>query len=384
MNMIKTVAPLGFLSTALLVCPLALAADDWNNPEWANSAWYIGAGIGASKAKLDENRVVNALIAGGATGVSINSDQRDTGYKLFMGKQLNQNVALEAGWFDLGRFGYDARILPAGTLSGRSTVRGINFDLLMQIPMAQRVSVYGRLGATYTEANARFTGTLLQGNLNADDRSWNPKVGLGVEYKFTEALSMRGEVERYRANDAVRNRRDIDLYSIALVYKLGQPAYRAPVAAPPAPMPISETRPAPVQMATAPAPAPLPEKPQPVSEKVTFAAEALFDFDKSVVKPDGQAALDDLLAKLQGMNTEVMITVGHTDSVGRDDYNQSLSVRRAEAVKAYLMSKGIESGRVYTEGKGESQHVADNNTAESRAKNRRVTVEVVGTRTANR
>ena len=384
MNMIKTVAPLGFLSTALLACPLALAADEWNNPEWANSAWYIGAGIGASKAKLDEGLVVNALTAGGASSVSIHSDQRDTGYKLFMGKQLNQNFALEAGWFDLGRFGYDARTVPAGTLSGRSTVRGINFDMLMQIPLAHRVSVYGRLGAAYSQANARFSGSLLQGatNLNSRDRSWNPKVGLGVEYKFTEALAMRGEVERYRANDAVRNRRDIDLYSIALVYKLGQPAYSAPVAAAPAPMPISETRPASVQVAAAPAP--VPEKPQPVSEKVTFAAEALFDFDKSVVKPEGQAALDDLLKKLQGMNTEVMITVGHTDSVGSDDYNQKLSIRRAEAVKAYLMSKGIEASRVYTEGKGESQHVADNKTAENRAKNRRVTVEVVGTRTVSR
>lgn len=385
MNMIKTVAPLGFLSTALLACPLVLAADAWNNPEWANSAWYIGAGIGASKAKLDESQVVNALIAGGATGVSIKSDQRDTGYKLFMGKQLNQNFALEAGWFDLGKFGFDASALPAGTVSGRSTVRGINFDMLMQIPLAQRVSVYGRLGAAYSQTNARFSGSLLQGanNLNLRDRSWNPKVGLGVEYKFTEALSMRGEVERYRANDAVRNRRDIDLYSIALVYKLGQPAYSAPVAAAAA-MPISETRPAPAPMAAPPAPAPVPEKPQPVSEKVTFAAEALFDFDKSVVKPEGQAALDDLLAKLQGMNTEVMITVGHTDSVGSDDYNQKLSIRRAEAVKAYLMSKGIDSSRVYTEGKGESQPVADNKTAENRAKNRRVTVEVVGTRTLNR
>jgi OOP family OmpA-OmpF porin len=122
----------------------------------------------------------------------------------------------------------------------------------------------------------------------------------------------------------------------------------------------------------------------PTSEKVSFAAEALFDFDKAVVKADGKAALDDLLMKLQGMNTEVMITVGHTDSVGSDAYNQKLSLRRAEAVKAYIITKGVEASRVYTEGKGESQPVADNKTAEGRAKNRRVTVEVVGTRTVNK
>jgi OOP family OmpA-OmpF porin len=118
-----------------------------------------------------------------------------------------------------------------------------------------------------------------------------------------------------------------------------------------------------------------------VSEKVSFAAEALFDFDKSSVKPEGKAALDELLAKLAGMNTEVMVTVGHTDSVGSDAYNQRLSLRRAEAVKAYIVSKGVDAARVYTEGKGESQPIADNKTSEGRAKNRRVTVEVVGTRT---
>jgi OOP family OmpA-OmpF porin len=76
----------------------------------------------------------------------------------------------------------------------------------------------------------------------------------------------------------------------------------------------------------------------------------------------------------------VIIAVGHTDSIGSDTYNQRLSVRRAEAVKAFLVSKGIERNRVYTEGKGEKQPVADNKTKEGRAKNRRVEIEVVGTR----
>ena len=86
------------------------------------------------------------------------------------------------------------------------------------------------------------------------------------------------------------------------------------------------------------------------------------------------------MGKLQGMDTEVMITVGHTDSTGPEAYNRKLSIRRAEAVKAYLISTGIDASRVYTEGKGETQPVADNKTAAGRAKNRRVTVEVVGSR----
>ena len=92
------------------------------------------------------------------------------------------------------------------------------------------------------------------------------------------------------------------------------------------------------------------------------------------------AKLDDLVSKIKGINLEVIIAVGHTDAVGSDGYNQKLSVRRSEAVKAYLVTKGIEKNRVYTEGKGEKQPVADNKTAEGRAKNRRVEIEVVGTR----
>ena len=145
--------------------------------------------------------------------------------------------------------------------------------------------------------------------------------------------------------------------------------------------------------APAPAPAPAvvvpppvvvapvaPVAPATVATKVTFAADAFFDFNKSVVKPEGKAKLDDLVGKIKDINLEVIIAVGHTDSVGSDAYNQKLSVRRSEAVKAYLVSKGIEKNRVYTEGKGEKQPVADNKTAEGRAKNRRVEIEVVGTR----
>ncbi len=116
------------------------------------------------------------------------------------------------------------------------------------------------------------------------------------------------------------------------------------------------------------------------ASKVTYAADAFFDFDKAVVKPAGKAKLDDLVSKVKGINLEVIIAVGHTDSIGSDAYNQKLSVRRAEAVKAYLVSKGIEKNRIYTEGKGEKQPVASNKTKEGRAKNRRVEIEVVGTR----
>jgi len=140
-----------------------------------------------------------------------------------------------------------------------------------------------------------------------------------------------------------------------------------------------EPAPAPAPAAPAPAPAVV-VAPVPSSEKVTYAADAFFDFDKAVLKPEAKEKLDDLVSKTKEINLEVIIAVGHTDSVGTDAYNDKLSVRRAESIKAYLTSKGVEANRVYTEGKGKKQPVADNKTAEGRQKNRRVEIEVVGTR----
>ena len=153
-------------------------------------------------------------------------------------------------------------------------------------------------------------------------------------------------------------------------------AIAAPKAAP-APAPAPKAAPAPAPKA---APAARPAPPPAAATKVTYAADTFFDFDKSVLKADGKAKLDDLAGKVKAINLEVIIAVDHTDSVGSDAYNQKLSVKRADAVKAYLISKGIEKNRVYTEGKGEKQPVADNKTGAGRSKNRRVEIEVVGTR----
>ena len=172
------------------------------------------------------------------------------------------------------------------------------------------------------------------------------------------------------------------LLLVALVFAAGcatEPPKPEPKPAPPPapkPAPPPEPKPAPKPEPEKPAA----EKPKPVAEKVTFAADVLFDFDKAVVKPEGKSKLDDIANKVRGVNLEVVIAIGHADSIGSDAYNQSLSVRRAESVKAYLVSKGIEPNRVYTEGKGEKQPVADNKTSDGRAKNRRVEIEVIGTR----
>ena len=138
----------------------------------------------------------------------------------------------------------------------------------------------------------------------------------------------------------------------------------------------------PLTTPVAQAPTPAPDAPVATAEKVTYAADAFFDFDKATLKPEGRASLDQLVDNLRGLDVEVIVAVGHTDWVGPDAYNQKLSERRAQAVKDYLVSKGVDAQKVYTEGKGKSQPVADNKTRDGRAKNRRVEIEVVANRAA--
>jgi OOP family OmpA-OmpF porin len=129
----------------------------------------------------------------------------------------------------------------------------------------------------------------------------------------------------------------------------------------------------------APKAAAKPAQPKVTQTKITLQADTLYDFDKATLKPEGKATLDKVAADLGKIRLEVVIAVGNTDSVGSDAYNQALGQRRAQSVKAYLISKGVDGGRIYTESKGKSNPVATNATAEGRAKNRRTDIEVVGT-----
>ncbi len=129
--------------------------------------------------------------------------------------------------------------------------------------------------------------------------------------------------------------------------------------------------------------------PKPTGEKITVAADALFDFNKAVLRPEGKAKLDELVAKAAQIKLEVILAVGHTDRIGGAAYNQKLSEKRAAAVKEYLVAKGIEANRVYTEGKGKTQPVTGD-TCKGNAKtkalidclqpDRRVDIEVIGTK----
>lgn len=340
---VRTTGKLSLLTLALMATPFAMAQD---------AGWYGGANIGQSNASIDDARISSGLLGSGLATTSIEDNDRDRGYKLFGGYQYNKNFAVEAGYFDLGQFGFDANTVPTGTLSGNIRLRGLNLDAVGILPITENFSAFGRIGVTYARTNGAFAGTgtvnVLDPNPNARDT--NLKVGLGVQYAMTDALSLRAEIERYRINDAVGNKGDVDLASIGLVYRFGGKT-PTPVARAYTPAPVVTAQaPQPVFVAPPPPP-PAPPPPPPVPQKVSFSADALFDFDNSAVKPAGRGELDKLAADLRGVDYDVITVTGHTDRIGRQAYNQKLSTQRAEAVSTYLVSSaGIPANKINARG----------------------------------
>lgn len=259
----------GLLALAVIASPIAVAAD---------LGGYIGGNIGRSKAHFDEAAIAAQVRAAGPVTTSISSDDKDWGFKLFGGYQFHRNFAVEAGYFDLGDFSFTATTAPPGTQTGEIKVKGGNLDLVGSLPITERFSAFGRVGAIYAKTRDSFTGTgaVVVVNPNPSDREWSYKYGLGLQYDFTERLGVRAEAERYRVSDAVRGKDNVDLFSVGLVFRFGAktptPVQRAPepvappvVAPPPPPKPKAVTPPPPPKAETPP---PAPPPPAPVEKPV--------------------------------------------------------------------------------------------------------------------
>jgi OOP family OmpA-OmpF porin len=339
---------LSLLALAFMVTPYAAAAEP---------GWYLGGDVGQSQAAFDQERISSGLLGSGLTAGPIDENDRDRGYKLFGGYQLNRYFSVEGGYFDLGRFGFSTTTTPPGTLHGDIKLKGINLDLVGSLPISERFSAFGRIGVARSQANDTFTGTGAVNVLNPSPsaRSNNLKVGLGLEYAFTPAFSLRTEIERYRVDDAVGNKGDVDLISLGLVYRFGAKA-PAPVArqVPAEPVVVAQAPPPVIVMPVPATPVPPPPL-APLPQKVSLSADSLFDFDKSVVKAAGRTDLDKLAADLRGVDYDVITVIGNTDRIGSQAYNQKLSTRRAEAVSAYLMQAGgIPANKISAKGVGSS------------------------------
>lgn len=359
--------------------------------------FYGGAALGQSRARIDEPRITASLLGAGLTTTSMTRDEHATAYKLFGGYQLNRYIAVEGGYFNLGKFSFSSTTVPAGTLNGQIKLQGLNLDLLGTLPLTDSFSAIARVGAQYASARDTFSGTGAVNvlNPNPSKKSANYKFGVGLQYEITRSLLVRAEGERYRINDAVGNHGDVNLFSVSLVIPFGRapaavarPMAAAPVYVEPVPAAAPPPPPPPVAVVAAPV-APVAV----VSERrrVSFSADSLFAFDKSDIKPEGRAALDRFAKELVGTRFEVITVEGHTDRLGSTDYNQRLSSRRAESVKSYLVTTdGIDAAKVSAIGKGESAPVTkpdDCKGSKANAKliaclqaDRRVEVEVTGTR----
>jgi OmpA-OmpF porin, OOP family len=302
-------------------------------------------------------------------------------------------MGVELGYFNLGRFAYQASTVPTGTVRGRADIQGLNLDLVGAMPLMGKLSALGRLGIQHAQTKDRFetSGAATVNDAFPKKREFNYKLGAGLQYEFSPAVLARAEIERYRVSDAVGNHGAVHLISLSLVFPFGR--YSEPMrVSSPAPAPYVAPPPV-VAQAPLVMPPPAAGEPPPAApplRRVSFEAEYLFGFDKSAVLPEGQAALNDFARDAGTANIERIKVEGHTDRIGGNTYNQHLSEERAEAVKAYLVGTGgLDAAKIATEGKGESSPVTkeedckgNKNSARLRdclRADRRVEIELYGT-----
>ncbi|WP_291010720.1 OmpA family protein [Hydrogenophaga sp.] len=374
---------LGLASLGAVMAVPALAQD--------SSFYYYGITAGQSNTDTDAAGITAGLLPG-VSAASTSTDQKDTAYKLFGGYQFNRNIAVEGGYFNLGHNSFNAVTSPAGTLAGESKVQGLNLDLVGTLPLTERFSALARIGIQQGWSKSSFSGSGAGAGVvgSSKSNSTNVKYGLGVQYEISPSVWVRGEVERYRVDNAVGHIQNVDVTSVSLVFPFGRKPERRMAAAPayvaPAPAPVAM---APAVVAVAPPPAPVAVVP--AVQRVSFSADTLFGFDKATVRPEGKASLDDFTNKLNGTTYESIKVEGYTDRKGSTDYNQTLSGERANSVKDYLVVSGkLDPTKISAVGMGESAPVTkleDCSDKLPRAQlitclqpDRRVEVEVTGTR----
>ena len=214
MKLLSTVGALGLVGFTALSAP-AMAAE--------GLGWYGGLGLGQSRARIHDDRIAAQLARSGLVMDSIEEDARDFGFKVFGGWQFHPNLAFEAGYFNLGEFGFSANTTPAGTYTGNARFQGLNADAVGFLPLTGQFSLLGRVGITYVETRGEFSGTGAVAVTDTRPRKneTSVKFGLGAQYAFTDSLALRAEWERYVVKDAVGNKGDIDMMLVGLVYSFG-------------------------------------------------------------------------------------------------------------------------------------------------------------------
>jgi OOP family OmpA-OmpF porin len=361
-----------------LICLASLAALSSSALYAQNTGhFYGGLSAGQSESKFDNDRISNSLVGAGVTGISMTKDQNDPAYKVFVGYQFNPYFGVEGGYFNLGKFGFETQMTPLGTLNGQFKVDGINFDLIGSIPVNDQLSILARMGVIDGRSRDLFTssGAVVLTNSNPEINKRDYKAGLGFAYKFSQSMTLRGEIERYKINDAVGGKSNINLATLSLVFPFGKtaekptkvverivyqdipkPVKQEPVVIKEPPVVVYVTTPAPPP---APTPAPMPIT-TPERLKVSFNADVLFGFDLSNISPAGKRALDKFVEEIRNVQFDEINIQGHTDRIGTQAYNEKLSLQRANAVKSYLVLRNAApANKMTTVGKGSTEPLTE-------------------------
>ncbi|MGS3176983.1 porin OmpA [Aeromonas sanarellii] len=316
-----------------------------------DNTWYAGGKAGwSSFYGVDYDDQVKDLL----DTYDPDKDHSDLGLGLFAGYQVNRNVAIELGYDWLGKYQVDQRFSGNGVdagLNGEAKAQMIQATMKIGFPATTALDIYGRLGGAYAWTESTIDAWANDGTTNLTESGGGKYHGaafvgaLGVEYAIDKDWAARLEYQYTTplgktSLDESGIEMDNGLLSVGMLYRFGQIGDE-PVTPTPAPEP-------------APAPAPVL-----VEKQFNLDSDVLFEFNKATLKPEASQALDNLFAQILAANPKdgVATVIGHTDRIGSEAYNQSLSEQRARTVADYLIAKGLFADKVRAEGRGESSPV---------------------------
>lgn len=206
-----------------------------------DSYFYGGVGVGQSRSMVDDGAMSDRLRANGAMSSNISVNESDTTFKGFAGYQMNRNIGVEAGYFNLGKSGFTATTMPNGSYSNERKIDGVNLDLVGTLPFTDKWSGLARVGANYANVkdNATSTGAVRLASASTSEKSLNLRYGLGVQYEVNPSLFLRAEADLNRIKHADGSRGNYCNYSVSVVIPFGRAPVRvavAPVYVAPAPV----------------------------------------------------------------------------------------------------------------------------------------------------
>ena len=332
--------PLVLAVLSIMTLPAAYAVDYTNFEE---NGWSVGMNVGKSVARIEHDTIRSDLESQGFDVTSVLEDRRSEGYKIFAGYQFNPYLAVEGGYFNLGGFPILANTTPGTEFRGKTKLFGWNLDVVGIMPFTEDFSGFARVGVTRNDTSNTYSsnGLVDVTGYNEDGNYTKHKYGLGLQYDISPIFTVRLEAERYRLDDLIAHSGDVDLYSLGMVLRFGEtpPTY----AATPAPEPVRPVK------AVAVAQAVVEKEPE-----VLVLEDVHFNFDTSELTENTKVILREHVQTLKANPQARVRIAGYTSASGSAEYNQALSERRAQSIKAFLILEGLEANRFKTVGFGQT------------------------------